>query len=108
MRPVILFVGVCHLCNGFVQFILRRDKAGQFDFAPLQSDFALSRLGKLHLEGVVLLEHGQIIHAETAALRIFSLLPGPWPAFSRIAGWLPRPLLSWGYRLIARHRYAIF
>ena len=36
-RPVILFDGVCHLCNGFVQFVLQRDPTGQFAFAPLES-----------------------------------------------------------------------
>jgi predicted DCC family thiol-disulfide oxidoreductase YuxK len=107
-RPVILFDGVCHLCNGFVQFILRRDRAGQFDFAPLQSDFARQKLGTLHLDGVVLLEDGQVIHDEAAALRILSRLRAPWPAVARIAGWLPRPLLAWTYRLIARNRYKLF
>jgi len=108
VRPVILFDGVCHLCNGFVQFVLRRDFAGQFDFAPLQSEYARERLGTLHLDGVVLLDNGQVIHDEAAALRILSRLKSPWPTVARIAGWLPVPLLGWCYRLVARHRYALF
>jgi predicted DCC family thiol-disulfide oxidoreductase YuxK len=108
VRPVILFDGVCHLCNWFVQFILRRDPAGQFDFAPLQSEFARTRLGTLHLESVVLLEDGQVFHAEAAALRILSRLQSPWPAVAEIAGWLPGPLLKWIYRVVARNRYKLF
>jgi predicted DCC family thiol-disulfide oxidoreductase YuxK len=108
LRPVILFDGVCHLCTGFVQFVLRRDRAGQFDFAPLQSEFARQRLGTLHLDGVVLLDNGEVIQDEAAALRILSRLESPWPAIARVAGWLPTRLLAWGYRLIARHRYSLF
>jgi predicted DCC family thiol-disulfide oxidoreductase YuxK len=108
MRPVILFDGVCHLCNGFVQFVLRRDRAGQFDFAPLQSEFGRERLGTLHLDGIVLVERGQVVHAEKAVLRVLSGLQRPWPGFARIAGALPGPLLAWVYRLVARRRYGLF
>jgi predicted DCC family thiol-disulfide oxidoreductase YuxK len=108
VRPVILFDGVCHLCNWFVQFVLRRDPAGQFDFAPLQSEYARERLGTLHLESVVLLEDGQVFHAEKAALRILLRLQNPWPAVARIAGWLPGPLVAWIYRVVAQNRYKLF
>ena len=105
---MILFDGVCHLCNGFVQFVLRRDPAGQFDFAPLQSEFARERLGGIHLDGVVLLEDGKIIRDEHAALRILSRLDRPWPTLARAAATLPPPLLKWLYRSVARRRYQLF
>jgi predicted DCC family thiol-disulfide oxidoreductase YuxK len=108
MRPVILFDGVCHLCNGFVQFILRRDPAGRFDFAPLQSDFAQQQLGTIHLDNIVLLEGTQVYHAEAAALRILSQLRQPWPTIARLAAILPRALQAWAYRWIARNRYKIW
>jgi len=108
MRPVILFDGVCHLCDGFVQFILKRDPAGHFAFAPLQSEFAQQRLGTLHLDSIALLEGDEILHAERAALRILSQLPQPWPTLASIAGSLPGSVLSWGYRLIARNRYRLW
>ena len=104
-RPVILFDGVCHLCNGFVQFVLRRDQTGVFDFAPLQSAFAERRFS---LESVVLLEAGEVYSAETAVLRILSRLKRPWPLVSRIGGLLPRAVLAWVYRLVARNRYRWF
>ena len=107
-RPVILFDGVCHLCNGFVQFVLRQDPAGQFAFAPLQSQFARQRLNTLHLDSIVLVDGGQVVYAEIALLRIFSRLRRPWPWLAQIAGWLPGPLLAGGYRFVARHRYRLF
>jgi predicted DCC family thiol-disulfide oxidoreductase YuxK len=104
-RPVILFDGVCHLCNGLVQFVLRRDPAAVFDFAPLQSEFAR---GRFSLESVVLLEAGQLYYAQDAVLRILSRLTSPWPLLSRIAALLPRNVLAWAYRQVARHRYRWF
>ncbi|MEO8367867.1 MAG: DCC1-like thiol-disulfide oxidoreductase family protein [Candidatus Solibacter sp.] len=104
-RPVILFDGVCHLCNGWVQFVLRRDSGAVFDFASLQSEFAQ---GRFSLESVVLLEAGQVYSGVHAVLRILARLTWPWPLLSRIAGLLPRGLLAWVYRLVARHRYRWF
>ncbi len=105
---MILFDGVCHLCNGFVQFVLKRDQGGYFGFAPLQSAFAVARLGAVQLDSIVVVEGGEVFHAEAAALRVLARLSAPWPAIARIAGVLPRPLLAWGYRLVARHRYQWF
>ena len=105
---VILFDGVCHLCNAFVQFVLPRDPGGQFSFAPLQSGFARQRLGALNVSSIVLVEPGGVLYAERAVLSILSRLQAPWPLLARIAGWLPDPLLAWGYRVVARHRYRLF
>lgn len=106
---VILFDGVCHLCNGFVQFVLQRDSAGRFQFAPLQSDFARARLGTLHLDSIALVQaDNRVIYAEHAALAILSHLSGPWPWIARAAAVLPDSLLAWGYRLVAKHRYRLF
>ena len=107
-RPVILFDGVCHLCSRFVQFVLQRDPAGQFDFAPLQSDFARQRLDTLHLTSVVLIEREQVFYAEIAVLRILSRLRWPWPWLARLASRLPGPLLAACYRFVAQSRYQIF
>ena len=105
---MILFDGVCHLCNGFVQFVLKRDAAGVFEFAPLQSEYGEAQLSGSGWDSVVLLEDGRRYEAEAAVLRILSRLSGPWPAIAKIFGLLPVPLLRWGYRLIARYRYRLF
>jgi predicted DCC family thiol-disulfide oxidoreductase YuxK len=107
-RAVILFDGVCHLCNGFVQFVLHRDSAGRFDFAPLQSKFGQEKLGGRSWDSVVLLEGRQHYEAETAVLRILRGLDSPWPLAASLLGCLPKWLLHWGYRTIARYRYTLF
>lgn len=97
-RPVILFDGECHLCHGFVRFILRTDTAGRFDFAPLKEG----------AESVVLEEGGKRYQAEEAVLRILPHLRWPWPWVAVALRLLPRRLLGGGYRWVARHRYALF
>jgi predicted DCC family thiol-disulfide oxidoreductase YuxK len=107
-RPVILFDGVCHLCNGFVQFVLAHDAAARFDFAALQSDFARSRLGERPMDSVVLIDGGRQYEAERAAIRILAVLDRPWSWIGVSLRWVPDPLLAWGYRLVARNRYRWF
>lgn len=107
-RPVVLFDGVCHLCNWFVRFVIQRDAGGGFDFAPLQSTLGQSLSGQKKGDSIVLAEGGRQYEADEAVLRILSRLSGPWPSVAKALGWWPKPLRRWGYRLIARSRYAIF
>lgn len=108
-QSVILFDGVCNLCNGAVTFIIDRDPEGHFAFAPLQSEVALELLGKQaeSLESIVLVENGVRYTESTAALRIARNLRGPWPLlYSFIV--VPRALRDRVYRLVARNRYRWF
>ncbi|MBJ6145176.1 thiol-disulfide oxidoreductase DCC family protein [Hymenobacter sp. BT559] len=115
--PTILFDGVCNLCNGFVQAVIRYDAAGRFRFAALQSDAAqalLAAAGQPHLAGsaagpdsVVLVEDGRVYTHSTAVLRI----AGHLGALGQVAqvGWLlPRTWRDALYRYVARHRYRWF
>jgi predicted DCC family thiol-disulfide oxidoreductase YuxK len=111
-KPILLFDGVCNLCNGFVQFLLKRDKRGALLFAPLQSAsgqaylerFGLPRAGFL---SVVLVEGDRHSQRSTAGLRSLRALGWPWKAFYALI-LLPRPLRDLGYDLIARNRYRLF
>lgn len=107
-RPVILFDGSCPLCNGFVRFLLRRDRDGVFDFAPLESPPGRRMVGGRSGDSVVLAESGRHYEAEDAVIRILSRLPAPWRQLARLLAWCPKPILRRGYRLIARYRYAVF
>ncbi len=109
---VILFDGVCNLCNGSVNFVIERDPGGIFRFAPLQSDVArdlLSRAGLAaeELDSIVLIEGDEAWIESTAALRIASRLSGLWPllAVFRI---VPRFLRDAVYQWVARNRYRWF
>ena len=114
-RPVILFDGVCNLCNSAVRWVIERDKEGRFDFASLQSDAARQELVKVMdaneidalPDSIVLLDaHGVHIRS-AAALRIVRELGYPF-ALLRLGIVLPRPIRDLIYDLIARNRYRWF
>jgi predicted DCC family thiol-disulfide oxidoreductase YuxK len=116
-RAIVLFDGHCHFCSGSVRFILKRDAAGRFAFAPLQSSVARQllqsrdgdqkQLDSLVLDSLVLIEDGRCWTRSTAALGIVRRLSGLWPLLSVLAI-VPRPLRDFGYDLFARNRYRWF
>jgi predicted DCC family thiol-disulfide oxidoreductase YuxK len=111
-RTVILFDGVCHLCNNWVRFIINRDKKKQFYFAPLQSDYAQGILAQREnlqtLPDSVILIHSGVIYTESeAALRILKLLGGLW-RIPALGIFVPKFIRQWVYRTIALNRYRWF
>ncbi len=109
---VILFDGVCNLCNGSVQFIIARDPAAQFRFAPLDSPAARRLIGESGVssplpDSMVLVEQGRLYTRSDAALRITRRLRFPWPLLYAVVI-LPRRLRNALYDLIARNRYRWF
>ena len=112
MASLVLFDGVCNLCNGFVQFVIARDPAGRFQFGALQSASA-RRVLDLHdapdplPDTIVLVDEGRVFTRSTAVLRIARRLTFPWPlAYAFLA--VPRPLRDWMYTIVARYRYRWF
>jgi predicted DCC family thiol-disulfide oxidoreductase YuxK len=108
---VILFDGVCNLCNGFVQFVIARDPGGRFQFAALQSGAARRVLGdeagRRWSDSMVLVERDRIATRSEAALRIARRLRFPWPlAYVFIV--VPAPIRDWVYDLVAGNRYKWF
>jgi predicted DCC family thiol-disulfide oxidoreductase YuxK len=111
-RSIILFDGVCNLCNGFVQFVIARDRSARFSFASLQSDAAARLLARTTATGsrgdsIVLLDRGRLFTQSTAALRIARELGFPWTLAYILVG-VPRPLRDWVYDVVARNRYRWF
>jgi predicted DCC family thiol-disulfide oxidoreductase YuxK len=112
-RAVIFFDGVCGLCNRLVQFVLARDRAERFRFAPLQGDFA--RLELVPRGGrpedldtiVVLTAGGQLLQKSRAVLFILRELGGVWGALAWLRV-LPVGLTDRAYDLVARSRYRVF
>lgn len=110
--PVLLFDGVCNLCNASVQWVLLRDKQAQFRFAALQSETGQALLAKFGLDretfdSVVLVDGDRIFTRSDAALEILRRLGIPWSWFG-IMRWLPTRLRNAVYDLIARYRYRWF
>ncbi len=114
MAAVVLFDGVCNVCNPAVDFILRHDPQGHFRFASLQSDAgraALADSGEVpedEIRTIILIEDGRLFRESTAALRIAGRLTGPWSLLYYLLTGVPRPLRDGAYRWFARNRYRWF
>ncbi|ABF87232.1 conserved hypothetical protein [Myxococcus xanthus DK 1622] len=110
---VVLFDGVCNLCNGTVLFIIDRDPEARIRFTALQSQRAAALLAphgvvpKEEPDSFVLLQDGKLYERSTAALRVARMLKGPW-RFLYAFIVVPRPLRDLVYRIIARNRYRWF
>jgi predicted DCC family thiol-disulfide oxidoreductase YuxK len=109
---IVLFDGVCNLCNASVRFIVRHDAAGYFHFAPLQSGVGVRMLEEHgvptgELSSVVLIEDGRAFTQSDAALRIARRLSRPWPLLwaGRV---LPEFIRDRVYRWVAANRYGWF
>ena len=109
---IILFDGVCNLCNSSVQFIIKRNKKQHFYYASLQSDVAKEILlqhleKKITLDTIVFVEKGNIYTKSTAALRISKYLDGLWK-FAYVLIIIPRPIRDAFYDFVAKKRYVWF
>ncbi|MEH7480984.1 thiol-disulfide oxidoreductase DCC family protein [Neobacillus drentensis] len=108
---IILFDGVCNLCNNSVKFIIKRDTSGYFKFASLQGETG-QRLLKKHslnydLNSFVLIEKEKVYIKSSAALRVCSQLGGAWRILS-IFRFLPPLFRDFLYDIVAKNRYKWF
>jgi len=117
-HPIILYDGVCGLCNRLVQFVLRYDSRDRFRFAALQSDLA-KRVLRQHgaaledLDTVYLvLDHAlpgeRLASRSDAAVVVLNELGRGWSILARALRVFPAWLRNWAYNLVARNRYRIF
>ncbi len=111
-KPVLLFDGVCNLCNRWVNYVIDRDPKGRIMFAPLQSDagrklLEVQGLDPDAMDTVVLIEGGKAFLRSDAALRVAAHLTGP-VRLLRIGRFFPRKLRDALYNFIARRRYRWF
>lgn len=109
---MILFDGVCNLCDAWVQFVIRRDPPGTFRFAALQSEAAaqlLERHGHANedLSTMILVDGGRVYVRSSAGLRVLRRLRWPWPLLS-VFLLVPAFLRDPFYRLVSSRRYRWF
>lgn len=111
-HPILLFDGVCNLCNGAVQWVLKHDRKGVFRFAALQSETGQALLKRFglspeHFDTVVLVEGDRLFTRSDAALELARRLGGGW---SMLYGFkiIPRFIRNAIYDWIARNRYRWF
>ncbi len=110
--PILIFDGLCNLCNGLVQFIIQRDHKGIFRFASLQSENGKKLLAQYGLpidtiDTLVLIENNEAYIRSTAALKIAPYLSGFW-IWTKLLWLFPTFIRDWGYDFIARYRYRWF
>lgn len=111
-KKIILFDGVCNLCNKTIQTIIKHDKDDVFRFAPLQSDVGRQIINERgidteNLDSVILIEPGvAYYHKSTAAIEIAKNLKGY--SWLRIFKPLPEGFRDGIYSFIANNRYSWF
>jgi predicted DCC family thiol-disulfide oxidoreductase YuxK len=110
-KSIILFDGVCNLCNGAVQFILKRDHKDHFVFASLQSEIGKQLLLKhqvvTNVETFILIQNNKWFSQSDAALEIARKLSGAWPVLYALKIF-PRLIRDGVYNWISRNRYRFF
>ncbi|MDH3576963.1 MAG: DCC1-like thiol-disulfide oxidoreductase family protein [Gammaproteobacteria bacterium] len=111
--PIILFDGVCNLCESTVHFVVRRDKNRQFRFASLQSEAAQEILSSYQydfdtLNSVLLIVDNTLYRKSRAALQIVRRLDGAWPILYYLLFWIPKFTADPVYDFIATRRYKWF
>jgi len=113
-KKLILFDGVCNLCNGAVQFIIKRDKKDVFRFAALQSKIGEQLIKQkgidaLNIDSIILIAPGEAYHVRSsAALNIAYEFGGLWKALKFFEWVLPVRFRDFIYNIVARNRYKWF
>lgn len=112
-KKIILFDGVCNLCNRAVQFVIKRDKKDMFRFAPLQSEIGAQLIEQRgidisRIDSIILIEPSIAFYVKSdAALEIGKSFGGIWKLLG-IFDWIPRVFRDGIYDLVARNRYRWF
>lgn len=111
-RPVVVFDGVCVLCNGWVRFLLRHDRQQRYRFAAMQTESGRVLLARHGLDpddpaSFLLVENGQAWKDTDAIVRVVASLGGLWRMVHALRV-LPPPLRDRLYRVVARNRYRWF
>ncbi|BAJ03000.1 thiol-disulfide oxidoreductase DCC family protein [Shewanella violacea] len=111
-RNIIIFDGVCNLCNGAVNFIIKRDHKQIFCFTPMQSEAAKDLMSQYSLvndygDTFFFIKQGQCYTRTDAALEICKNLSGLWPLL-RILSLLPRSFRDYCYNWLGSRRYSLF
>ena len=109
---IVLFDGLCNLCNSSVNFIIKRNNLGKFKFASLQSEIGIELTNKYYIDtnvvdSIVLIKNDKVFIKSDAVLEILKDFPIVWRLF-RIVIILPKFVRDWMYDIIAKLRYRIF
>ena len=112
-HSVVLFDGVCNLCEKTIQWIIRNDPSGHFNFASLQSAAARELLQRFHykhdpMSSVLVVIDGKVHRKSQAALQICKRLGSAWPLLYYLLIWVPTSVADKLYDYIGARRYRWF
>jgi predicted DCC family thiol-disulfide oxidoreductase YuxK len=118
LRPLMLYDGLCGMCNSAVQWVIRHDRHDQFRFAPQQSGLAAEILGRQGVDRdaglagnsvYLVMDPGtpreRLLRESDVAINILTTLGGGWRVLGRLLRAVPAFLRNAGYRFFARNRY---
>lgn len=111
-HPIVLFDGVCNLCNRSIQFIIERDQDKTFRFASLQSPVGQTLLKQFNLptdqfDSFILVDKNQYYTQSSAALQVIKRFSGLWK-LGYIGIVIPKRIRDWMYQFVAKNRYRWF
>lgn len=111
-HTIVLFDGVCHFCNGMVNFLIRQDKDKRLLFAALQSEAGQRLLEQYHLpkenfHSFIFIDSGKVYKCSTAGLRLYNKLPWYWK-WTQLFWIVPKFIRDAVYDVIANNRYKWF
>jgi len=110
--PILLFDGVCNLCNSLVRFVIRHDKSASVKFAALQSEsgkrFLNGRgLPEEYTDSVILIEGTNYYYRSSAILHLFRIMGGGWRLLYGLII-IPAFIRDFFYNIIGKYRYRVF
>jgi predicted DCC family thiol-disulfide oxidoreductase YuxK len=110
--PILLFDGVCTLCNGAVDFVMKHEKEPVFYFASLQSDFGKSLLTKFNIDAnelntLYVFSNGKLFNKSAAVILVVKTLKSPWN-YLKLFSFFPEVILDFFYDIVSKYRYKIF
>lgn len=109
-NAIIFFDGICRLCNGFVRFLIKRDKKKKFKYVSIQSKVGQLILSERNIpdpDSVVLFYKNSFYFKFDAIIEIARLLSFPWSYF-RVIKFIPKKWRDYGYDFVAKNRFKWF
>ncbi len=109
-KKIILFDGVCNLCDASVQYVIKHDKRDVFRFVALQSALggkivAYLGIDRSQTDSIILYEPGIAYYIKAQAISRIAKILGGLPSLLAVFNILPKSILNWGYDFVARNRY---
>jgi len=106
-QKIIIFDGICGLCNKSVDILIKLDRKKQFLYTSLQGEFIKTLNIEPKIDSIIYYEDGDLFYKSTAILKILRSLGGIW-VFANLFYIIPRAIRDFIYDLVAKYRYKIF